>query len=484
MKFCNSFIALGESFSQASMPTPVTSPKLFLWNNALATQMTIPAAEQQDSAALAQYFSGNQLLPGAEPVATAYAGHQFGQFNPQLGDGRAHLLGQVIDRSGQRLDIQLKGSGRSAFSRGGDGRCGLGPAVREFVMSEAMKALGVPTTQCLAVVTTSDRVFRQRPEPGAVVTRVASSHIRVGSFQFFAASGDIESLKALCEYSIDAHYPEIIAAEGNRYVHLLDRVIGKQIELVVAWMRVGFIHGVMNTDNTAISGETIDYGPCAMMGDYDPAAVFSSIDTRGRYAFGQQPAIVQWNMARFAECLLSLIDNDDEALVAELTALIHDFPSRYQQVYLAMMGRKCGIATIQEGDEAFVVALLQQLTEQKLDYTITFDLLTQSLSCDVASKTMEQQLGELYEQWLQRLAEQGLDNDEVGQIMRAENPRLIPRNHHMEAVIKACVESEEPASALAFLAVLRQPYDLIEGTENYQQPASDHDASYQTFCGT
>ncbi|CAH0991137.1 Protein adenylyltransferase SelO [Sinobacterium norvegicum] len=484
MEFSNRYIALGERFYQASTPTPVSSPTLFLWNKALATQLTLSDAQQQDEQAMAQYFSGNQPLPGAEPVATAYAGHQFGQFNPQLGDGRAHLLGQVSDQAGRWLDIQLKGSGRSAFSRGGDGRCGLGPAVREFVMSEAMKALGVPTTQCLAVVKSADQVFRQRPEPGAVVTRVASSHIRVGSFQFFAANGDIESLEALCEYSIDTHYPEIRAAEGNRYIRLLDSVIGKQIELVVAWMRVGFIHGVMNTDNTAISGETIDYGPCAMMGDYNPDTVFSSIDTRGRYAFGQQPGIVQWNMARFAECLLSLIDNDDEQLVGELTDLINNFPARYQQAYLAMMAGKCGIAAVAEGDQAFVDALLQQLAEQKLDYTISFDLLTQSLSCDVARTTIEQQLGEVYGQWRQRLSVQGLSNDEVEQVMRAANPRVIPRNHQMEAVIKACVETEDPGSALAFLAVLRHPYELVEGTEHYQQAASDHDAGYQTFCGT
>ncbi len=317
-----------------------------MWNSSLAEQLMIPNELKHDSVALAQAFSGNSIMPGSEPIATVYAGHQFGSFVPQLGDGRAHLLGEVLDQFGQRWDIQLKGSGRTSFSRGGDGRCALGPAVREFIMSEAMKALGIPTTRCLAVVTTGETVFRETTLPGAVVTRVASSHLRIGTFQFFAARGDHQALKTLCNYTIERHYPELQEEGQNQYVSFINKVIERQIQLVVEWMRVGFIHGVMNTDNTSLSGETIDYGPCAMMGIYDPQTVYSSIDTMGRYAFGNQPDILQWNIARFAECLLPLINADRNKAVDQVGPVIAEFPDRFEKEYMKMMGKKLGLTLL------------------------------------------------------------------------------------------------------------------------------------------
>ena len=317
MRFDNSYAALPKQFYQRIVPSPVPKPRLFLFNAALARELGLDDELARDRDALARVFGGNELLPGSEPVALAYAGHQFGQFVPQLGDGRAHLLGEVLDARGRRRDLQLKGSGRTAYSRGGDGRCALGPAIREFVMSEALHALGVPTTRCLAVVTTGESVFRDHRLPGAVVTRVARSHLRVGTFEYFAARQDHDALRTLCDHAIGRHFPELAdePSAEERYLALLDRVIDRQVRLVVEWMRIGFIHGVMNTDNTAISGETIDYGPCAMMSAYDPGTVFSSIDHGGRYAFGNQPMIVAWNLSRLAHCLVPLVaDEADDAV--------------------------------------------------------------------------------------------------------------------------------------------------------------------------
>ncbi|WP_019529068.1 protein adenylyltransferase SelO [Dasania marina] len=483
MKFSNTYVGLGERFYDKSQPTAVRSPKLLLWNTRLANQLNIPQELQQDAESLAQYFSGNQLLAGAEPIATAYAGHQFGSFNPQLGDGRAHLLGELLDDDGKRWDLQLKGSGVSAYSRAGDGRCAIGPAVREFIMSESMKALGVPTTECLAVVTTGETVYRQQASPGAVVTRVASSHIRVGSFQFFASKGDVESLTALRDYAIARHFPEIKQQAANHSVALVDKVIEKQIQLVVAWMRVGFIHGVMNTDNTAISGDTIDYGPCAMMGAYDPQTVYSSIDRNGRYAFGNQPNIVNWNMARFAESLLVLHPEDKEVL-AQMQGLITDFPERFQQAYSRMMADKLGLQNLQQGDDALIALFLARMAELKLDYTKTFDSLTKSLTDTKVQATIAADLGPCYQQWQQRVATQTTSAQELQAAMRKSNPVVIPRNHHVEAVLAACEESGEATTALDFLAVLRHPYEETEQSAHYQSDDSGFDQGYQTFCGT
>ena len=483
MEISNHYRNLGDQFSQDSTPTKVEAPELFLWNNALANQLGLPQSLQSDPHALAQYFSGNQLLSGSTPVSTAYAGHQFGGFNPQLGDGRAHLLGEVLDSTGSLQDIQLKGSGQTPFSRGGDGRCALGPAVREFIMSEAMIALGVPSTQCLAVVTTGETVYREQPHPGAVVTRTGSSHLRVGSFQFFAARRDIDALTTLSDFAIQRHYQGIRKLPGNPYVHLLDQVIEKQIELIVEWMRVGFIHGVMNTDNTAISGETIDFGPCAMLGAYNPATVYSSIDVQGRYAFGNQAPIAHWNMARFAECLLLLL-KDDDALMTEVSSLIETFQTRYQSRYWAMMANKMGLDSVSQNDSELITALLDQLAEQKLDYTITFNTMTKSLSCDLSKSTIKTQLGDIYERWQERLGEQNEDLLTIQARMRKSNPAVIPRNHHIEAVLAACEASGAATPALDILDVLRQPYTETDKTAHYQSQPQDGDCEYQTFCGT
>ena len=491
MNFSNTYVTLGERFYQKSQPTPVSSPALLLWNKPLATQLDIPLALQENPDELAQYFSGNRQFVGSEPIATAYAGHQFGQFNPHMGDGRAHLLGEILDVEGKRWDLQLKGSGPSAYSRSGDGRCALGPALREFIMSEAMKALGVPTTECLAVVGTGESVYRQTPSPGAVVTRVASSHLRVGHFQYFAARGDTASLDALCQYAIERHFAEVFQTfpekhqtGGNRYVALLDVVIERQIKLITEWMRVGFIHGVMNTDNTAISGDTLDFGPCAMMGVYDPLTVYSSIDRQGRYAFGNQAHIAHWNMARFAECLLSLVEESEQNIAEQLRSLIEGFASRFHQSYWQMMAGKFGLLSTQEGDEQFISSLLTQLAERKLDYTITFDLLSQSLLDDSAQARLSQELASYFELWRERVLTEKASPEEIQASMRRYNPVLIPRNHHVEAVLKACEENGDASAAQEFLEVLRQPYQENKHTRAFQSPAEDKDQHYQTFCGT
>ncbi len=484
MDFSNSYASLDEIFYERIRPTPFPDPQLFLWNSSLAEQLMIPDELKNDSVALAQAFSGNSIMPGSDPIATVYAGHQFGSFVPQLGDGRAHLLGEVLDRYGKRWDIQLKGSGRTSFSRGGDGRCALGPAVREFIMSEAMNALRVPTTRCLAVVTTGEPVFRETTLPGAVVTRVASSHIRIGTFQFFAARGDHQSLKTLCNYTIERHYPELQKERENQYVSLVKKVVDRQIQLVVEWMRVGFIHGVMNTDNTSLSGETIDYGPCAMMGIYDPHTAYSSIDRLGRYAFGNQPDILQWNLARFAECLLPLIDADSNRAVDKVKPVISEFSDRFGKEYMKMMGKKLGISSIQQEDHKLVFSVLNRLKDKRLDYTVTFDLLTKSLMSEAAAIQMENQLGECFSQWQHRVDQQPTDYQQIQELMRLHNPVVIPRNHHVEEVIQSCEQTGNASAAEKFLQVLRSPYEEQTQTSAYQDPPIDGDKNYKTYCGT
>lgn len=484
MKFSNSYTKLDEVFYERTRPTPVRAPSLFLWNYTLAERLMIPNELKQDPVALAQAFSGNHIISGSEPIATAYAGHQFGSFVPQLGDGRAHLLGEVLDQFGHRWDIQLKGSGRTSFSRGGDGRCAIGPAVREFIMSEAMNALGVPTTRSLAVVTTGETVYRETPLPGAVLTRVASSHVRIGTFEFFAARGNHQALKTLCNYTIGRHYPALQEEGPDSYVPLINKFIEKQIQLVVEWMRVGFIHGVMNTDNTALSGETIDYGPCAMMGIYDPQTVYSSIDRMGRYAFGNQPKIIHWNIARFAECLLPLIDADRNGAIDQVGPLIAELPDRFENEYMKMMGKKLGMTSLKQEDQKLIVSVLNRLKDRRLDYTVTFDLLTKSLMSEAAASQMNNELEEIFGLWQERLCEQHEASHKVQERMRQHNPVVIPRNHHVEEVIKECEETGRVTLADKFLQVLRSPYEELTQTAEYQDPPSDGDKNYKTFCGT
>jgi uncharacterized protein YdiU (UPF0061 family) len=486
MELSNSYASLPDAFHERTRPRPVRDPGLFLFNPSLARELLLPDELAQDPVALAQILSGNEDLPGSEPLALAYAGHQFGHFVPQLGDGRAHLLGEVIDNVGGRRDIQLKGSGRTSFSRGGDGRCALGPAIREFIMSEALHALGVPTTRCLAVVTSGESVQRETPLPGAIVTRVASSHLRVGTFEFFAARQNHQALTTLCDYAIKRHYPELESelAGADRYLGLLEQVIERQIQLVVEWMRIGFIHGVMNTDNTAISGETIDYGPCAMISGYDPRTVFSSIDVQGRYAFGNQPVVATWNLARFAECLLPLVASDATAAIDRVGPLIDGLQPRFEEAWLKTLQRKIGLSDPRPEDRQLVSALLEQLEARCLDYTTTFHRLGQSLTSEAAAHEVGGVLGGWFDRWQRRLADQAASPRETQALMQRHNPAVIPRNHHVEAVLRECTETLEVAAAERFLGVLRSPYEELPRTAQYQDPPADGDRGYQTFCGT
>jgi len=484
MKLSNAYVSLGEAFYQESSPAFFQSPTLCLWNENLADDLNIPQALQADSEALAAYFSGQRLFEGSKPVAIAYAGHQFAHFVPQLGDGRAHLLGGVMDKSGKLREIQLKGSGQTPFSRGGDGRCGLGPAVREFIMSEAMYALAVPTTRCLAVVTTGESVFRERVFSGAVVTRVASSHIRVGTFQYFAARNDVASLQKLCDYTMQCHYPALMQIDGNKPILLLAGVIKKQIALVVEWMRVGFIHGVMNTDNTQLAGETIDFGPCAMMGSYHPATVFSSIDKMGRYAFANQANMIQWNMARFAECLLPLVDTDQDKAVKQLLPMIEAFPADFEKAYMTMMGKKFGLLSRTDERDVFIHAFLKYMQENKLDYTQTFATLTKVLLDEQAEPEFIHKLASFFDDWKKLINKQGVTTFETHKLMLKQNPVVIPRNHHVEAVLQHCETTGDFSVVESFLKVLRSPYEVLPETHLYQDAASDGDEHYQTFCGT
>ena len=510
MKLSNQYHQLGKSFSQQTLPSPVAQPVLLLWNEPLAKSLSINYSSQEDNEQLAQYFSGNQLIDGSTPIAQAYSGHQFGHFNPQLGDGRAHLLGDITDKQGQSWDVQLKGSGTSFFSRQGDGRCALGPALREYMMSEAMFALGVPTTRCLAVVATGEAVYRERPLPGAVVTRIATSHIRVGTFQYFAARKDIESLKKLTSFAIGRHFPQLKAGEGEalsgeQVVDFFTAVLNKQVPLVVSWLRVGFIHGVMNTDNTAISGETIDYGPCAMMNHYHSDTVFSSIDRNARYAFGNQSKIIQWNMARLADCLLPLIDEDEDEdiALAKITPLLQKFANDLQYRYFEMMVNKLGISELADGDIDLVNDLLAIMAEMKLDYTQSFVTLAANLNQAevnnvLAMKAVQQSTQDgvddeaeqdKWQQWLKRwYVRIAADVSGAKDLMAKTNPLVIPRNHHVEAILASSQTSYQENADLSdlnnFLAVVQQPYTQLDNTHNYQDAPSDGDENYHTFCGT
>src|ERR1700712_2025548 len=374
--FDNSYTALPENFFARVAPTPVVAPRLIKLNRPLAVHLGLDP-DWLASPEGVEILSGKRVPDGADPIAMAYAGHQFGHFSPQLGDGRAILLGEVIDADGIRRDIQLKGSGPTPFSRRGDGRAALGPVLREYIVSETMAALGIPTTRSLAAVVTGESVMRETPLPGAVLTRVASSHIRVGTFQFFAARGDTEGVRRLADHVIDRHYPYIAKAE-RRYRALLDAVIARQAELVARWLLVGFIHGVMNTDNTSISGETIDYGPCAFMDAYDPATVFSSIDEQGRYAYGNQPQITLWNLTRFAETLLPLLSDDQEKAIADAQESLGDFAEKFNTAYQAGLRAKLGLFTERDGDPALAQDLLDAMAKNQADFTLTFRRLSEA----------------------------------------------------------------------------------------------------------
>jgi uncharacterized protein YdiU (UPF0061 family) len=486
--FSNSYARLPERFFARHAPTPVARPRLIRFNDALASELGIDTVGLGPDA-LAAIFAGNETPRGAEPIAMAYAGHQFGHFVPRLGDGRAILLGEVLDRNGKRRDIQLKGAGPTPFSRRGDGRAALGPVLREYLVSEAMHAFGIPTTRALAAVSTGEPVYRNRELPGAVFTRVASSHVRVGTFQYFAARGDVEAVKGLADYVIDRHYPG--AADAERpYLALLQAVVERQASLVARWMNVGFIHGVMNTDNTAISGETIDFGPCAFMDAYDPGAVFSAIDELGRYAYANQPAIAQWNLARFAETLIPIFD-PDSARAAELASeAISAFAALFQERWADGMRGKLGISGAEDGDLDLVRAWLAAIHENGADFTLTFRRL-----CGAAlDEEADAQVRELFAnptaydgwaaRWRSRLTRESRPPLERAQAMRRVNPAYIPRNHRVEQALDAAVEREDFSLFDELLTVLSRPYEDQEAFVDYANPPRAEERVLQTFCGT
>ena len=484
--FDNSYARLPPQFFADQMPTPVVAPKLIKFNEALASELGLDMdVLKQNAAAI---FSGNELLPGSQPIAMAYAGHQFGNFVPQLGDGRAILLGEVKNRNGRRRDIQLKGSGPTPFSRRGDGRAALGPVLREYIVSEAMHALGIPTTRALAAVISGEPVYREEVLPGAVFTRVAASHIRVGTFQFFAARGDTESVRTLADHVIARHYPEI-RDRKNPYLALLEAVADRQASLIARWLHVGFIHGVMNTDNMTVSGETIDFGPCAFMDAYDPATVFSSIDRNGRYAYANQPAIGQWNLARLGETLIPLIDPSVDTAIEMANVVIKAYGERFQSYWLAGMRAKIGLASEEEGDLDLIQSLLATLQQQGADFTLTFRRLA-ALAADedvtdfAAAFNDPQAVAPWLERWRERLARDLQTQSARAAAMRKVNPAFIPRNHRIEQAIQAAVEDADFSLFEALLKVLATPYEDQPAFAPYAEPPLPAERVLQTFCGT
>jgi protein adenylyltransferase len=486
--FDNSYARLPDRFFERHRPTPVVAPRLVRLNEKLAWDLGLDRMKLATPEGV-EFLAGNRIPEGGEPIAMAYGGHQFGTFVPQLGDGRAVLLGEVIDRYGVRRDIQLKGAGRTPFSRQGDGRATLGPILREYIVGEAMAALGIPTTRALAAVTTGETVWRDTPLPGAILTRVASSHIRVGTFQFFAARGDVDAIRQLADYVIARHYPEAVDAT-NRYRALLDLVISRQAELIAKWLLVGFIHGVMNTDNTSIAGETIDYGPCAFMDTYNPATVYSSIDTAGRYSYGNQPRIAQWNLARLAETMLPLLAEDEDAAVKEAQDAIDAFTTHFETAYAAGLNRKLGLLRSQPDDLSLAQDLLERMARNGADFTLTFRRL-----CDAAASPHgEQAVRTLFKtpsafddwalRWRHRLAEERGEGKERLETMRAANPIYIPRNHLVEEAISAAVNNNDFSVFESLLMVLSTPYAEQPGFERFADPPRPDQVVHQTFCGT
>ena len=473
--FDNSYGRLPDRFYTRQAPVPVAKPGLVKVNTALARDLGLDpdALESEDGVAV---LAGNSVPEGADPLAQVYAGHQFGGWSPQLGDGRAILLGEVVDRDGNRRDIQLKGSGQTPYSRMGDGRAWLGPVLREYIVSEAMHALGIPTTRALAAVTTGEQVFREAPLPGAVFTRVAASHIRVGTFQFFASRGDKAALRDLALHAIARHYP---GAETP--LDLLDGVIQAQARLVAAWMGVGFIHGVMNTDNTTISGETIDYGPCAFMDIYEPGKVFSSIDQFGRYAFNRQPDILVWNLAQLASALLPLIDEDQDRAIEVATASVNRFPELFKAAWLDVMRRKLALRVPEEKDGELASRLLDAMASGGADFTNAFRALG---AADARDQFADRDAYDAWERdWRDRLEREGSSPEERREDLARANPAVIPRNHRIEEAIQAGVRGDY-APFERLVRVLATPYDLADADADLSEPPQPGEEVRQTFCGT
>lgn len=474
----NSYALLPEVFFTRLNPTPVRTPELIIFNDPLAAFLGLNFRELQ-SAAGVEMLAGNRIPEGALPLAQAYAGHQFGHFT-LLGDGRALLLGEQITPRGERFDIQLKGSGKTPYSRRGDGRAALGPMLREYIISEAMHGLGIATTRSLAVVTTGETIIRQTEQPGAVLTRVAASHLRVGTFQYAATRGTGEELRALADYALQRHFPDL-ADSSERYLLLLKEVVQRQAVLIAKWQLAGFVHGVMNTDNMAISGETIDYGPCAFMDVYDPATVFSSIDEQGRYAYGNQPYFAAWNLTRFAETLLPLLHADQEQAVQLAQEAIGDFRPLFDRHWLAGMQAKLGLFNAEPQDKALIERLLNMMKEYRADYTNTFLALTFKREAAVLSGRPE--FDQWRELWQARRRRQQESDESSHQLMRRSNPAVIPRNHRVEAALESAAQQDYSVME-RLLAVVANPYAHSPGQAEYAAPPAPSNRPYRTFCGT
>ena len=478
-KFENSYLQLPKNMQSKQLPEKVKNPKIVLINNNLSNELGINLSNL-DPEYLALVFSGNQLPAGSDTIAMAYAGHQFGHFTI-LGDGRAILIGEHINNKKQRYEIQFKGSGKTEFSRNGDGKAALGPMLREYIISEAMYHLNIPTTRSLAVVKTDEKVIRETELTRAILTRVASSHIRVGTFQYFAYKKDNESLKSLVSYSVNRHYPEIKNNE-NIYINLIDRLMDKQIDLVVNWMRVGFIHGVMNTDNMALSGETIDYGPCAFMDRYDPKTVFSSIDHFGRYAYYNQPSITKWNLARFAECLIPFLDTNKDEAIKIATNKINEFDKKYEKKWLKMMSDKIGLLDTEKEDEVLILDLLQWMHSNKADYTNTFyNLINEKIFSNQVYDNADFLTWK--DRWKMRLSKYKNKMDKVEEKMKFSNPIIIPRNYKVEEALSAA-ESGDMSLVEILLKALEKPYENNSNLKDFQITEKLNKSGYKTYCGT
>jgi len=483
--FDNTYARQLPGFYVPGEPAQAPQPALIQLNEKLAHELQLEFPPES----AAQIFSGNTPPPGATVLAQAYAGHQFGHFVPQLGDGRALLYGEVIDANGRRRDIQLKGAGRTAFSRGGDGKAALGPVLREYLMGEAMHALGIPTTRALAAVATGERVYRERPLPGAVLTRVAASHIRVGTFQYFAARRDEAALRQLADYVINRHYPDATGAE-RPYLALLQAVSAAQAKLIAQWMHVGFIHGVMNTDNVAISGQTIDFGPCAFMDTYDPATVYSAIDSYGRYAYANQPRIANWNFGRFAETLLPLIDTDPDVAITLATEVIENFQSQYEMHWLVGTREKLGLSTSEDGDQGLMNDLLDAMHKNSADFTLTFRHLSNAAVDDAADINVRSLFIDpsAYDAWAitwrARLSHEPQSLETRATKMRCANPAFIPRNHRVEQALNAAIHNADFSLFEELLVILAKPYDDQPEFARFATPPEPAERVLQTFCGT
>ena len=475
--FDNTYSRLSKNFKEEIKPIPVKNPELVILNENLAKKLDLDFSNISKKE-LAKIFSGNVLPEGSSTIAQAYAGHQFGHFT-MLGDGRAVLLGEHLTNINKRFDIQFKGSGRTSFSRSGDGRAALGPMLREYIISEAIHALNIPSTRSLAVVSTGEKVVRENLLPGAILTRIASSHIRVGTFQYIAAKQNIDDLNTLVNYTIDRHYPEIKSSE-NKALDLLNLVMEKQCQLVVNWMRVGFIHGVMNTDNMAISGETIDYGPCAFMDYYDPKTVFSSIDRFGRYSYSNQPPIAKWNLARFAECLIPLINENEDAAIKMASEIIDNFQNIYEEKWLNMMRDKLGFFGEDKKDKKIINDLLNWMEKNKADYTNTF-LYLMNINSINDEVYKDQKFLNWFKNWENRTLINNGSNEKSLKLMKNTNPIVIPRNHKVEEALSDANEGNLD-NFNKLLSIIGNPYSDLKDIKDFQSPSLNN--NYQTFCGT